>query len=239
MAFHVKNTTLPGLLDLLAPHSCRGCGRIGDTLCDCCKNNILANKLRLCPNCKKTFPEAKSKSPLTLQSYKCPHCDLPPIIIVGEKSGLIESLIYDLKLNSNRSTAKSLAELLDKTLPTINGRVIIVPLPTATHHIRARGLDHTHLIAKHLAKLRGYDTQHLLIRAKNTVQIGADKKTRLIQAKSAYMLNPKLTVDSSATYLLLDDVWTTGASTKAAIELIKEGGAKSIAAALLALSTLD
>ena len=46
----VKNTTLPSLLDILAPHSCRGCGRIGNVLCNRCKNNIILE------NSKDTIP---------------------------------------------------------------------------------------------------------------------------------------------------------------------------------------
>ena len=225
----VKNTTFPNLLDLIAPHSCRGCGRLGSPLCDNCKNYISANNINLCPVCKTTTPTGKCKKCRTL----------PSVFIVGKRDGLLDILIHDYKYNSVRAIGPKLAKLLDAKLPSDINQAIIIPLPTATHHIRARGLDHTHLIAKHLAKLRNYKVQNLLLRNKNTVQVGADRKSRLAQANEAFIINPKIKIDQNATYILLDDVWTTGASIRAAIKKLRQAGAKNIIVALLAVSSLD
>ena len=231
MSNNVKNTTLPGLLDLLAPHSCRGCGHIGSVLCDCCKNDIIKTHVDVCPKCK-------AKKPTSI----CPNClDLPPTHIVGERSGPLGDLIHGFKYQSIRAAAKPLAKLLDEILPKIKGEVVIVPLPTITKHIRARGLDHTYLVAKNLAKLRGknYQVKPLLLRNQNTVQVGTDQKTRLKQAESAYKVNPKIKINQTTTYLLLDDVWTTGASLEASTKKLREAGAKKIELAILALSRID
>lgn len=225
----VKNTTFPNLLDLLAPHSCRGCGHLGNVLCNCCKKNILNQHQNLCPQCKAHKTTSKCK--------KCK--SLPPTYIVGERSDLLGSLIHDLKYNSVHAIAKALAELLDLSLPKINGTVIIVPLPTIDKHIRTRGLDHTYLIAKNLAKIRGYQVQRLLLRNKNTIQVGTDRQTRISQADTAYGINPKIAIDPKTTYLLLDDVWTTGASMQSATKKLRQSGAKNISLAILALSRIN
>ncbi|MDO4612080.1 MAG: hypothetical protein Q4B29_01295 [Candidatus Saccharibacteria bacterium] len=217
MRLNVKNTTFPGLLDLLAPHSCRGCGHTGEALCDCCKNNILKQKTSFRPKEK-----------------------LPKTFIVGKRDGLLNDLIHDFKYNSNRSLAKPLAELLAEKLPkNQKGKVVVVPLPTATNHIRTRAFDHTLLLAKHLARFKGYQVEELLVRTKNTVQVGADEKTRLKQAREAFELNPKLKIDPETTYLILDDVWTTGASMKSAIKKLRQGGAKKLIVGVLAVNRLD
>ena len=222
----VKKTTFPSLLDLLAPHSCRGCGRIGKALCDRCKNNIILDHSNFCPNCKKPNPIGK-----------CQKCkSLPPIFIINNRNNLIGKLIHDYKYNSVRSLAAPLAEILHHTLPTIDGPIAIVPLPTINSHIRKRGLDHTYLIAKHLAKLHHCSIQKLLLRAKNTVQVGSSRKDRLTQALSAYQINSKVKVDPDATYILFDDVWTTGASMKAAIKKLQQAGVCKIIVAILAVS---
>ena len=215
MSFIVKNTTLPGLLDLLAPHSCRGCGRIGTPLCNRCKNYIISEHFAFQPD----FPKS-----------------LPPTFVVASRDGLVGTLIHDFKYNSVRALARPLAELLDQTLPTFNTPVIIVPLPTISRHIRERGLDHTYLIAKHLARLRHYQVQKLLVRAKNTTQVGADRKNRVAQAANAYAIRPHAQIDPEATYLLLDDVFTTGATIKAAISQLQKHHPRKIAVALLATS---
>lgn len=228
MPINVKNTTFPGLLDLITPHSCRGCGRLGDAFCECCKKNIIAAHKNVCPNCKQLSPTGN-----------CPNCqDLPPIYVVSDRNGILGTLIHDYKYSSVRAMSRPLADLINNVLPNdLPKNSILVPLPTATHHVRARGMDHTLLIAKNLSKLRHFSVQKLLLRAKNTVQVGSDREKRLTQASSAYTLNPKIKIDQDATYILLDDIWTTGASTLAAKNLLEKAGAKKIIISLLAYSS--
>ena len=231
MPNNVKNTTFPGLLDLLAPHSCRGCGALGSVLCECCKNNIISHHQNYCPNCK-----------AILHDLKCPNCNLPyQTFVIDERSNLIGDLVHDYKYHSIRALAKPLAEILNATLPNLKTPVNIVPLPTSTSHIRARSFDHINLIAKHLVKLRSpnYQIAPLLIRNKNTVQVGADRTTRLTHAETAYQLNAKLPINQQATYLLLDDVWTTGASIQAAVKKLRQAGVNHPVVAILALSRIN
>ena len=164
----VKNTTIFSPFDLLAPHSCRCCGKLGDVLCERCKKYLSFEHKNYCPNCKTLNPTGK-----------CQNCkNLPPIFVVGERSSLIGNLIHDYKYNSTRALKKPLAELLDETLPFIDGKVSLVPLPTINRHIRERGLDHTYKITKELAKLRGknYKVERLLLRSNHAVQVGATEQ---------------------------------------------------------------
>ncbi len=225
MAFIVKNTTICGPFDLICPHSCRGCGAIGEALCKCCKNNIVLKHLDFCPNCHKPT-----------DGY-CTDCHLPPIFTVGAREGLLKRLIYDYKYHQVRAVARGLAEILDQTLPVFAGKVTIVPLPTIRRHIRERGFDHILLLCKKLARLRGYSISKVLARNKNFVQVGADKTTRELQASEAYTVSGN--IDPDATYLLVDDVWTTGSSMKAATKKLQQAGALKIAGAVLAVSRLN
>lgn len=229
MNFIVKNTTFPSFLDLIAPHICHGCNAIGSPLCEKCKNYIINMKHDFCPNCKNP-----------ISTNKCPHCsDLPPTYFIGERSGLLNHLLHIYKYNSNRTLANQFAELLFSRLPPIHHSAIIVPLPTTSSHIRQRGLDHTLLLAKRLGKLTHLQVQPLLLRAHNTTQVGADRATRLSQAKYAYTINPRINIEPAITYILLDDIWTTGASMKAAIEKLRQAGADQLIIALLAVSKLN
>ncbi|MBQ3474256.1 ComF family protein [Candidatus Saccharibacteria bacterium] len=231
MPIIVKNTTILNPLDLLAPHSCRGCGLIGKPLCDRCKKYIITNHKNYCPNCK-------SKNP----TGKCQKCkNLPPIFVVGERSSLIGKLIHDYKYDSTRALALPLAEILNQIFPEIPGNVSIVPLPTISKHIRSRAFDHTLLLAKKLAKFRGknYKVEKILIRSKNTVQVGTNEKTRIAQAASAYELAKNTILNPETTYLLLDDVWTTGASMKAALKKLRKAGALKTIILILAVNRLN
>ncbi|MBR2803181.1 ComF family protein [Candidatus Saccharibacteria bacterium] len=225
MAFIVNNTTFPNPLDLFAPHSCRGCGRIGNVLCRRCKKYIIDHHKNFCPKCKDPTPNSK-----------CEKCKIPTTYILGERAGLLDLLIQDYKYNSVRSLGPVLAELLDEIIPTLPRDSILVPLPTSFKHIRKRALDHTFLIAKHFAKKRHLKVERLLLRAKDTVQVGSDRSTRLKQAEEAYAINPQFTIDPSKTYILFDDIWTTGASMNFCIKKLHQSGANKIIVILLAVS---
>lgn len=219
MSFDVKITTFSHILDLVAPFSCRGCGRLGSLLCECCKNYNIQAIPKICPRCRKN-------------RKKC-SCEVP-VYAVGRREGVLMKLTEDYKYKSIRKTAEVLAELMSYAIPKdfdVNEDVIVIPLPTIARHIRERGFDHTRLLAKKLAEYRGWKMKTPIFRINKTVQVGADEKTRKAQAGKAYMVSGKM--DSSKMYLLIDDVWTTGASMESAIRLMKKAGAYKLASAVI------
>ncbi|MBQ2672903.1 ComF family protein [Candidatus Saccharibacteria bacterium] len=227
MGLNVKNTTLIGISDLIAPHSCKSCGTVGKALCDNCKNYIMINHQNICPNCK-----AIKTTPI------CPKCpSLPPCFIINDRSTIIGNLIHDYKYNSIRALSYPIAEICRDILPIFVGNVSIVPLPTISRHIRERGFDHITKIARIIAHpYQNWKVEPLLIRARQTVQVGASESERLSQAKKAYQLNSKITINPDTTYILFDDVWTTGASMKAAHKILSNAGATKIVFLILAVS---
>ena len=223
MGFDVKITTFSRFLDLVAPFSCRGCGRLGSLLCECCKKYNIQQMSEICPRCRKTLKTCSCKN---------------KVYTVGYREGALLKLTEDYKYKSIRKTAEVLAELLGVAIPQElgkGGKVVVVPLPTISRHIRERGFDHTLLLAKKLAEFRGWKVEPIIKRLNKTVQVGADEETRKRQAKSAYKVFEKL--DGSKTYLLVDDVWTTGASMEAAISVVKKAGASRVASAVILMSS--
>ena len=75
---------------------------------------------------------------------------------------------------------------------------IIVPLPTIQKHVRERGYGHIELFARYLSRNSPVKIEKLLIRAKNTVQVGSSSEKRKQQAKEAYALGRK--IDPSKDY---------------------------------------
>ena len=210
MAFDVKITTKISILDLLAPFTCRGCGHTGELLCECCKNYIKVGGIDISERADWVYA-------------------------VGYREGVLERLVEEYKYKSVRRTAGLLAELLSDALPELPEDTVIVPLPTISRHIRERGFDHTLLIAKKLAMLRGFSVARVLLRNEQKVQVGADEKTRRAQAARAYKMASSAGLDASCTYVLLDDVWTTGASMEAAREVLMKNGAKRVLGAVIAV----
>ena len=213
MGFGVKNTTLIRPLDLLCPHFCRGCGRLGEILCECCKNDILeSSKL-----------DVRQRMTANMMS-------------VGWREGLLGELVEAYKYDPVRAMGGALAELLAEVIPSYREEVVVVPLPTIARHIRERGFDHMWLIAKRLARLKSWQCERLLVRTKDTVQVGANRTERLSQAEGAYEMRRGVRLEAGKVYLLVDDVWTTGASMRAAKKVLHEAGAKKIRLAVIATS---
>lgn len=254
MSFIVKNTTKWGLLDLVCPHTCRGCGRLGAVLCECCKNNIKSASEAICPLCKCSVAMTAGKCPgcsasgLTGKKWMCPDCELPFcwLGVVGWREGELAKVVKDFKYKSVRAAGEVLAELLDWRIPEnfeeVCGvpkaagkgeiEVVVVPLPTIGRHVRERGLDHTATLAKKLAKRRGWRCERVLGRTTDTVQVGTKAADRKAQAEKTYELRRK--VDTKKVYLLVDDVWTTGATMMAAEKVLRKAGAEKIAGVVLA-----
>lgn len=227
MDFVVKNTTKWSLLDLLCPHSCRGCGALGAVLCERCKKHIIQKHQTICPHCYRN---------LTDDADACSDCQTPfkGFWIVGWRKGVLAELTSDFKYKSVRACGDVLAELLDYSIPSsaIDAtQVAVVPLPTIGKHIRSRGLDHTYMLAKKLARRRGWQVATLLERATNTTQVGTSAAERQKQAASTYTLSGK--IDHDVAYLLIDDVWTTGASMQAAAKILKQAGVEQLYGAVV------
>ena len=216
MGFDVKITTFSSILDLIAPFPCMGCGRLGSPLCECCKKHNIQAIKKICPRCRNTLNKCSCKN---------------KVYAVGYRDGVLKRLTEDYKYKSIRKIAEILAEFLDTAIPCDLQNVIVVPLPTISKHIRERGFDHTLLLAKKLAKRRKWKIERIFRRKNKTVQVGASGDLRKKQAKEAYEVVRE--IDRKKIYLLLDDVWTTGASMEAAIDLVKKAGAIKVASAVI------
>jgi len=156
---------------------------------------------------------------------------------VGERNGALQRVIGNFKFNNAKAAAITLADLIDQTLPDLPRDVIVVPVPTVSSHIRERGYDHALLIAKAFAKSRKLKVESTLSRLTSTKQRSAGKTVRRQQARHAFELQRP--VDDTATYLLIDDVFTTGATIEYAARLLQAAGAKKIWVAAIARQTLD
>lgn len=231
MSFVVKNTTRWGLLDLVCPHICRGCGQLGEVLCERCKNNILQQQRPFCPLCKREIAGCK-KNVLT---WKCRDCELPlsAVFVGGWREGVLEKLIKEYKYQAVRAASLPLTAVLDAVIPTdLPKNIIVVPLPTIGRHIRERGLDHTLILARKVVRARGWKMQQVLRRRKDAVQVGTKADMRQKQAAEAYEIAKD--IDNESAYLLIDDVWTTGATMMEAAKLLRAAGVKEVYGAVLA-----
>jgi len=220
---------LDSLLSHIAPHYCCGCSKIGTLLCDNCKYDIVIDLYDCCIICSNP----------TDRRGICQECDVSysRAWCVGERSDTLRRLIDGYKFCNTRSAYRSLAGLLFERIGQLPEGVVIVPIPTNPSHIRVRGYDHTLLVARQLAKLQRRPIATLIRRATHTTQRGASKSERIMQAKGAFEVHSKL--DPMLTYLIIDDVMTTGATLQYATKALLRAGAKNVWVAIVARQPLD
>lgn len=202
MKKRVKITTMGWILDILFPCYCKGCGKIGSSFCRCCIFNNLA------------------ENPPIFALFDV---DFRLIFTCGSRVFVLKKLILDYKFRARRHYSKDLANYLflaiSQTFPKFfenRGEMVIVPLPTIRKHIRERGFDHIGRLAQDFSAISGIPVVSLLSRVNSAVQVGSSAKKRLEQAKGAYIINSKVDFNPESHFILLDDVWTTGASMRAA-----------------------
>ena len=208
-------------LDLILPNHCCICGELGAALCNNCKNYITNDHTNHCLKCGLIITD------------HCPTCRLPysKSWQLGFRQDELETLINQYKLRPRRSLARPLAELLASTLPILPEETFVVPIPTIPSHIRQRGFGHIELVARHLARLSSSTYAPILHRLTDTVQHGNSRAKRLAQAKQAFACHDQLS--PTANYLIIDDVYTTGATINASTHLLHQSGARHIWVALL------
>ncbi len=216
---YVKITISEWLFSIIAPHHCYGCGDLGSILCDCCKNDILEEVYLRCVKCANPtrFDNLCPAHPLPYQRLWC----------ATERSGPLAVVVDAYKFQRARSTSEVLADMIDKRLPFFEEKVILVPVPTAPKNIRIRGYDHMLLIGRILAKRRGWQLARALSRKSNITQHFA-KTAAERKRQAADFFELKGQIDKSATYLIIDDIFTTGSTVEAAAKCLNEAGARQV-----------
>ncbi|TSC71267.1 MAG: amidophosphoribosyltransferase-like protein [Parcubacteria group bacterium Gr01-1014_49] len=107
-------------------------------------------------------------------------------------------------------------------------RSAIVPVPLGKMRLKERGFNQTEKIAKRVAATLGISVDTtLLVRTRETVsQVSLPRAARKENMRGAFgAAHP---ADPSYTYIVIDDVITTGATLQAAIDALREAGAQHI-----------
>lgn len=212
------------LLSLIAPHYCYGCGFCGALLCDNCKKYIIDHSYDGCVLCEST-PEHGQLCSQHQLSYEALWCG-------ALRGGMMKRLVDDYKFHRVAAADETLAAVWDGILPSLPAQTVIVPIPTTPRHIRIRGYDHMYRLAHALARRRRLRVRPLLRRRSNVTQHhAASAQQRRRQAAAFFSAASRMGVDEH--YLIVDDIFTTGATLEAAARTLRAAGAQHVAAAVL------
>lgn len=222
------------LTDFVFPKKCLGCGRIGAYICPNCFSKIEIIEFPICPICQrqavggKTHPGCQTKY------------GLDGLIVAARFKGVVRNAIVKVKYKWSYDISGVLVDLLAKSLWRFNfvSDAILVSIPLHPRRKRWRGFNQAEILTGELCKKFGQRRMNLLQKVKVTkAQVGLTKKERKENINGAFSF--KNEADRSLVmgkdFILVDDVFTSGATTSEAGKVLKRAGAKSVFVMTVAL----
>jgi ComF family protein len=218
----------------LLPPSCQLCGAaaIDDELCPDCasKAKVVVSACPLCalPNDDASVCAVCSVTPpVWQQAYSCLVYD-----------GSVQQLIINWKYRRRHSTARLLGETLSGWLALQNTKLeatAIIPIPMHPKKLRTRGFNTTYLLAQAIQQSANLPIlDNALNRIRHTdAQAGLDKAARHKNLAGAFTVSAE-NLQGHRRVLLIDDVYTTGATLEVCSRLLQEAGVKHITILTLA-----
>ena len=222
------------LLDTMFPGdpSCVVCGRILDpavrsSLCDACirwARRPFVRASYLCPVCGRPAPAPGRCSECADRPRSFGH--VAPAALYKEP---IRTLIVGLKYGRRPDLARPLGHLMHQALEH-SAYDIAVPVPLHASHLSTRQYNQAALLAVEIARLSGLEPVHALVKhAQPPSQASLDRAQRLIALNRVFRPNPRAAnLVLNARALLVDDVFTTGATAYACASILLEMGARSV-----------
>ena len=150
-------------------------------------------------------------------------------------TGPLRTAIHALKYKHNPALAQSLAQLMAHHWPTdLPANAVLMPVPLSTERLHERGFNQAELLARQLGYYRHLKVKtSILERHKFTrPQVGLNAHQRRDNVAGAFSAN--LQQIQSTTFILIDDVCTTGATLGACAEALLQRGAQQVWAYTLA-----
>lgn len=160
-----------------------------------------------------------------LATLTCPET----IVLFSFVNPAVRSLIHEAKYHGNTNAFTMLAHGLLAYLGTNSlHNPIIVPIPLSGARRRKRGFNQIEEIARLAATRTPIPVNtHILKRIRDTApQTTLSRSERERNMRHAFIATS--TIDSKHTYIIVDDVITTGATLQAAINAMKKKGATRI-----------
>lgn len=211
-----------GLLDLLFPLRCSGCGRHGAAFCPACQARLEPPPARTCHRCG-------AAAALDL----CDGCRGAPSPLDGIVAAAlfqppIQPAVHDLKYNGVRDLACPLGEIMAAGWPRTGlAADVIAPVPLHRARRAERGYNQSGLLAQVLGERIGVPVdENLVIRQRATrPQVGLGQVERRENVAGAFVCRQPA---AGLRVVLVDDVCTTGATLEACAAALKAAGAVAV-----------
>ncbi|MEA4811751.1 MAG: ComF family protein [Anaerolineaceae bacterium] len=221
-------------INWLYPPSCAGCGKEGEVFCKECESSIIRIKMPTCRFCGTSLRE-----PGVCKRCKDGDFAYAEMACYAVYAGALRSGIHAMKYENNFWLGDLFAKLLIPFIQEKKWKIdVVMPVPLSEERKAERNYNQAALLAKPLSKYFGWNyDEHSLIRIKeNHSQVSLTREERFSNVKDAFaaetcLINPRHV-------LLVDDVFTTGATANEASKALKAAGFDSVCVLTLGKASL-
>ena len=144
---------------------------------------------------------------------------------------LIRDMMHEIKFRGKKRVAQGLGELWVSTIisnPQIPPNHILVPLPMHPAKKRERGFNQAEILTRALSASLSIPMEETLIRTQDTPpQAGLHPRLRAENVKDVFSISSGCDV-RGRNYILIDDIYTTGASLNECAKTLISAGATRV-----------
>jgi len=224
-------------LALVYPQACAVCGdsvesRHDGVVCGRCWQStpLFHEATGLCWKCGALSQVSVKKDRVSIRCGRCDDDAFNAARACGSYEGALRASVLALKREPH--VARRLALLLHEvqTRAPLETADLIVPVPLHADRERERGFNQAVVIARELARLSRLPLdEHSVVRRLHTElhRAGMDAKARRQSVADAFAVRHRDLIVGKRV-LLVDDVFTTGATVSACAEVLKSAGAEKV-----------
>lgn len=222
------------LLDLVYPPVCLSCEApivTANTLCPQCFTGLRPITAPLCPVMGLPFEVSIGAGALSAEAL----ADPPPFgraraaVIYNE---MARTIVSRLKYGDRPELARFCARMMAGAGHELwRDAPILVPVPLHPSRQRERRYNQSAELAAALSRLTGLKTDPTLVRRtrKTRQQVGLSGNGRQRNVQAAFAVHPDILVRTRGKRIvLIDDVYTTGATTKAVTRTLLKAGIEAV-----------
>ncbi len=230
----IKPSWWSGFISLLFPEKCPFCLTLSNTkgqkipgLCPNCEKDIQWLLPPYCPRCGHPFPKGST-------SHLCSYCLQQRLSYdwgraAARYQGVLAQAIQRFKYHGDVNLAGPLGRFWNKIELEDLSFEAIIPVPLHPARLRERGFNQALLLAKTLGKAHNKPVlPRALRRIRNTIpQVQLDHSEREKNVRGAFAVRNRQEI-MDKNLLLVDDVFTTGATVNECARVLKKSGAREI-----------
>ncbi|MBR8838369.1 MAG: ComF family protein [Stigonema ocellatum SAG 48.90 = DSM 106950] len=168
-----------------------------------------------------------------------------PVFALARYSGILKRAIAAMKYENQPQIARPLGQWLGEAWllnsPKYTQKLVVVPIPLHPSKQKQRGFNQAALIAQSFCDTTGLKLKlNGLERVRETkAQHNLSATEREKNLASAFELGKDFRRPSDALVLLVDDIYTTGATTKSVVQTLTQGGIGVLGLAAAAVTVKD